>query len=156
MEVNGSASFEPDVHASAVGKNIVFYDGVCGLCNRFIQFVIDNDKDGLFFFAALQNDFAKKTLSKFGIDANALDTVYILSNYADPAKQRLYNRSDAIIFATGQLKNWIRPFSAIIKLVPKPLRDFGYKFVASIRYKLFGKYDTCMLPTAETRARFID
>lgn len=156
MNANAPASGAPEVFASAEGKNIVFYDGVCGLCNRFIQFVIDNDKDGLFFFAALQNDFAKNTLSKFGVDANALDTVYILSNYGDVDKQRLYNRSDAIIFATGQLKNWVRPFSAIIKLFPKPLRDFGYKFIASIRYKLFGRYDTCMLPTAETRARFID
>jgi predicted DCC family thiol-disulfide oxidoreductase YuxK len=150
------ASDSEELYETARGKHIIFYDGVCGLCNKFIQFVIDNDKHGVFFFAALQSDFASRTLSRRGADALNLDTVYILSDYGNPDKERLFNKSDAVIFATGQLKAWVKPFATILRLFPKPLRDFGYSTVAKIRYKLFGKFDQCMLPTAETRSRFIE
>lgn len=145
-----------ELYQAAIGKHIIFYDGVCGLCNKFIQFVIDNDKDGAFFFAALQSDFASKTLGQRGVNAGNLDTVYILSNYGDDHKERLYNKSDAVAFSTSQLKPWIKPLAFLIKIFPKPLRDFGYETVAKIRYKLFGKHDQCMLPSPETRARFIE
>jgi predicted DCC family thiol-disulfide oxidoreductase YuxK len=144
-----------ELYSDALGRHIIFYDGVCGLCNKFIQFVIDNDTDGRFFFAALQSDFAKNTLGHRGADAESLNTVYVLSNYGDAQQERLYNKSDAVAFTTGQLKPWIKPIAFFIKIFPKPLRDFGYETVAKIRYKLFGKYDQCMLPSPETRARFI-
>jgi len=153
---------QPHIHNSdelykdAVGKHIIFYDGVCGLCNKFIQFVIDNDKDGVFFFAALQSEFAKNTLACRGANAEDLNTVYVLSNYGDEHRERLFNRSDAVVFTTSMLKPWIKPIAFFIKIFPKPMRDFGYETVAKVRYKLFGKHDSCMLPSQETRTRFID
>lgn len=151
-----TASDSTELYQTAVGKHIVFYDGVCGLCNKFIQFVIDNDTNGVFFFAALQSEFASRTLGRRGVNAGNLDTVYILSNYGDAQKEQLYNRSDAVAFAVSQLKPWIKPLAFLIKIFPKPIRDFGYAMVAKIRYKLFGKHDQCMLPSPETRARFIE
>ena len=145
-----------ELYPDAVGRHIIFYDGVCGLCNKFIQFVIDNDSNGLFFFAALQSEFAKNTLARRGANAEDLNTVYVLSNYGNGQEERLFNKSDAVAFTTSQLKPWIKPAAFFIKVFPKPLRDFGYETVAKIRYKLFGKHDQCMLPSPETRARFID
>jgi len=144
-----------ELHQPCVGKHIIFYDGVCGLCNKFIQFVIENDTNGLFYFAALQSDFAGNTLRRRGADPTKLDTVYVVANYGTP-KEKTLKMSDAAVFAISQLKPWVRPFATILGIIPKPLRDLGYSTVAKIRYKLFGKYDSCMLPTPETRTRFID
>ncbi|HEX3282983.1 MAG TPA: DCC1-like thiol-disulfide oxidoreductase family protein [Pyrinomonadaceae bacterium] len=133
---------------------IIFYDGVCGLCNRLVQFVLKRDKRDYFRFAALQSDLASATLRRHNRDAHDLDTVYVVVEYSQPA-ERLLARSDAILFLLKHLGGIWR-LSAVGKILPRPVRDSIYGLVARNRYRVFGKYDACLLPSPETRARFLD
>ena len=134
---------------------IVLYDGVCGLCNRLVQFLLKHDKHGRLRFAALQSDFADKVLRRHGIDAKDLDTVHIVENYDQPG-ERVLQRSDAVLRAGRELGGFWGASSSIARVVPRPLRNLVYRFVATNRYRVFGKYDTCMLPEPNQRSRFLD
>lgn len=153
--LNSISHGEDYLHESSIGKHIIFFDGICGFCNHFIQFVLEIDKNDLFNFASLQSDFANATLSKRGFNAADLNTVWLIANYGT-GKEKLLNKSDAILFVFGQLNNSVRPLATICGYLPKPLRDFGYDIVAKIRYRLFGKLEQCMLPSPETRVKFIE
>ena len=77
---------------------IIFYDGVCGLCNRLVQFLLKHDKDGRLRFASLQSEFAAKVLGRHNINAKDLDTINVVENYDQPG-ERVVQRSDAILRA---------------------------------------------------------
>ena len=134
---------------------IMFYDGVCGLCNRLVQFLLKHDKNGRLRFASLQSDFAAKVLGRHGIDPKDLDTVNVVVNYDEP-DERVLQRSDAVLRAGRELGGFWGPSSSIARIVPRALRDLTYRFVAQNRYRVFGKYDTCMLPDPNQRSRFLD
>lgn len=134
---------------------IVFYDGVCGLCNRMVQFLLKHDKEGRLRFASLQSDFAGTVLRRHGFDAKDLDTVHVVENYDQPG-ERVLQRSDAILRAGRELGGFWRASSSVARIVPRPLRDLVYRFVATNRYRVFGKFDTCMLPDPSQRSRFLD
>jgi len=134
---------------------IVFYDGVCGLCNRLVQFLLKHDREGRLRFASLQSDFAAKVLGRHGFDPKDLDTVHVVENYDQP-DERVLQRSDAILRAGRELGGFWSTSSSISKIVPRPLRDVVYKLVATNRYRMFGKFDTCMLPDPSQRSRFLD
>jgi predicted DCC family thiol-disulfide oxidoreductase YuxK len=134
---------------------IVLYDGVCGLCNGLVQFLLKHDKEGRLRFAALQSDFAEQVLGRHGIDAKDLDTVRVVENYDQPG-ERVLQRSDVILRAGRELGGFLGVSSSIAKIVPRALRDLVYRFVATNRYRVFGKYDTCMLPDPNQRSRFLD
>ena len=134
---------------------IILYDGVCGLCNRLVQFLLKHDKQGRLRFAALQSDFAEKVLGRHGIDAKDLDTVQVIENYEQPG-ERVLQRSDAILRAGRELGGLWGASSSVARVVPRGLRDLVYRFVATNRYRVFGKYDTCMLPDPNQRSRFLD
>ena len=136
-------------------KPIILYDGVCGLCNRLVQFLLKHDKDGRLRFASLQSDFAVKVLGRHGLDPKDLDTVHVVVNYDQPGEQVL-QRSDAVLRAGSELGGFWGTSSSIAKVVPRGLRDLVYRFVATNRYRVFGKYDTCMLPDPSQRSRFLD
>lgn len=134
---------------------ILFYDGVCGLCNTLVQFLLRHDKHGRLRFASLQSDFAEKVLRRHGFDPKELDTLHVVENYEQP-DERLFQRSDAVLRAGRELGGHWRVLAAIVKFVPRPLRDIAYRFVAQNRYRVFGKYETCMLPDQNQRSRFLD
>ena len=134
---------------------IVFYDGVCGLCNRLVQFLLKHDHEGRLRFASLQSDFAAKVLGRHGFDPKDLDTIHVVENYDQP-DERVLQRSDAILRAGRELGGFWSASSSISKIVPRPLRDVVYKLVATNRYRMFGKFDTCMLPDPSQRSRFLD
>jgi len=133
---------------------IILYDGVCGLCNRLVQFVLKRDKKDIFRFAALQSSFARTLLAKHGYDAGDLNTVYVV---LDPggAAERLLCKSGAIAFILEQLGGIWRMLAAF-HIVPRMFRDLAYDLVARFRYPVFGKYDACPLPTSKDRAKFLD
>ena len=138
------------------GSNpIILYDGVCGLCNSLVQFLLKHDKDGRLRFASLQSDFAEKVLRRHGFDAKDLDTLHVVENYDQPG-ERVLQRSDAILRAGRELGGFWSASSSVARIVPRPLRDLVYRFVATNRYRVFGKYDTCMLPDPNQRSRFLD
>lgn len=134
---------------------IILYDGVCGLCNRLVQFLLKHDREGRLRFASLQSDFAAKVLGRHGIDPKDLDTVHVVVNYDQP-DEHVLQRSDAILRAGRELGGFYGASSSIARVVPRPLRDIVYKLVATNRYRVFGKYDTCMLPDPGQRSRFLD
>ena len=134
---------------------IVLYDGVCGLCNRSVQFLLKHDKRERFRFASLQSDFAQRVLGRHGLDPKDLDTVHVVVNYNQP-DERVLQRSDAILRAGRELGGFWGASAAVARIVPRPLRDLVYRFVATNRYRVFGKYDTCMLPDPSQRSRFLD
>lgn len=154
---------------------ILLYDGVCGLCNRLVQFILRRDPEGVFRFAALQSALAGRVLARHGLRADDLDTVYVVVDYETPG-ERLLGQSEAVILILRQLGGGLRPagqpgagistqapglaiwrfIGFLLQLVPRRLRDWAYRLVARSRYRIFGRYDACPIPTAETRARFLD
>jgi len=134
---------------------IILYDGVCGLCNRLVQFLLKHDRAGRLRFASLQSDFAAQVLGRHGIDPADLDTVHVIVNHDQP-DERVLQRSDAILRAGRELGGFWGASSSIARVVPRPLRDVVYKLVATNRYRMFGKFDTCMLPDPSQRSRFLD
>ena len=142
---------------------ILLYDGVCGLCNGFVQFVLRRDRNALFRFAPLQGPLAIQILSRHGVEAGDLETVYVAVNF-DPAHvgrkvapdELLLARSDAVHFVLMKLSAFWRMVAGVLKVIPRRLRDWGYRFIALHRYQLFGRYDTCPIPDAQTRNRFFD
>jgi predicted DCC family thiol-disulfide oxidoreductase YuxK len=144
---------------------IILYDGVCGLCNRLNQFVLHRDPDAIFRFASLQSPFAERILARYGADPQDLDTVYVVVNHDlskhDLAKEaqsdeRILPRSDAIIFVLKRLGGIWKVLGLFLQLLPRLLRDAAYRIVARNRYPIFGRSETCVLPSPENRNRFLD
>jgi predicted DCC family thiol-disulfide oxidoreductase YuxK len=115
---------------------------------------LKHDKLDYFRFAALQSDVASTTLQRHNRDSRDLDTVYVVVNYGQPA-ERLLARSDAILFLLKHLGG-IWKLAAVGKILPRTIRDGIYELVARNRYRVFGKYESCMLPKLEHRAKFLD
>ena len=133
---------------------IILYDGVCGLCNRLTRFVLARDRPGRFRFAALQSAFASEILARHGRDPRDLDTLYLVIAHGRP-EERLLQKSDAALWILRELGGPWRAAGAL-RVVPRWVRDLGYDLVARIRYRLFGRYDSCPLPEPRHRARFLD
>lgn len=134
---------------------IILYDGVCGLCNRLVQFLLRHDKRGRLRFASLQSDFAEKVLRRHGLDAKDLDTFHFVENYESP-NERVFQRSDAVLRAGRELGGAWAVLAAVAAVVPRALLDPLYRIVARHRYRVFGKFETCMLPDPNQRSRFLD
>jgi predicted DCC family thiol-disulfide oxidoreductase YuxK len=134
---------------------IVFYDGVCGLCNRLVQFSLQRDANRRLHYASLQSDFAAKVLRRHGFDSRDLDTVYFVEECGRP-EERLSARSDAVISVLQQIGGPWSLTAALLRIVPRWLRNWGYNIVAHNRYSIFGKSDSCLLPEAKYRDRFLD
>ena len=138
-----------------ISNPIILYDGVCGLCNRLIQFVLKRDRNDRFRFAALQSEFAGDVLRRHGVNPALLDTVYLLLNYSQP-DERLASRSDAGIQILAELGGVWRTLASIVKHLPRWIRDKIYNLIARNRYQLFGKYQTCQIPDEKYRRKFLD
>ena len=128
---------------------IILFDGVCNLCNRMVDYVIRHDPAGRFLFASLQSDKGKALAAEYGIDAESISSMVLIES------ERAYLRSSATLRVYRRLKGPLRLLWPFI-LVPLPIRDAGYNFVAKRRYRLFGKRETCRLPTEAEQARFLE
>lgn len=138
---------------SSPRQTLVLYDGVCGLCNRLVSFLLRHDRRDQFRFAPLQSELAQTLLRRYCLDSNDFDTVVVLADFGQPAERAL-TRSQAALWAVSQLGGIWKLF-AIAKLAPLFLRERLYRFIAHRRYRVFGKYDQCPLPKAEDRHKFL-
>ncbi len=143
------------VRSGRLQNPILLYDGVCGLCNRSVQFILRHDRAGVFRFASLQSNLAASILTRHGLQPERLDTVYLVLHYESPGES-LLARSDAVVSVLKRLGGIWGPLGIVFNIFPRALRDWMYRLVARHRYQMFGKYDACPVPTAETRARFLD
>lgn len=134
---------------------ILLYDGICGLCNRIVQFTLRHDRNAEFRFASLQSVFAASILARHGADPSDLNTFYVVINHELP-NEYLLPRSDAGIFVLTRLPGPWRTAAFLLQLVPRFLRDAVYNVVACHRYRIFGRFDVCQLPREQDRARFFD
>lgn len=130
--------------------NVLFYDGVCGLCDRFTRFVIARDRRDVFRVAALQGEYARTTLAVHGRDESRLDTVVVLTG-----EGRLLEKSAAVLFVLREL-GWPWRILALGRWVPSQLRDAVYDFVARHRFAWFGRREACRVPTVAERGKFLD
>ena len=123
-------------------KQIILFDGVCNFCNFWVNFVIKRDKKDLFRFTALQSVKAKELTSRFNIDITNLDTFVLIKG------EKFFTKSTAALMVCKELNSLVKILFPLI-ILPKFLRDFIYDLIAKNRYKLFGKRDTCRVPTEE-------
>ncbi len=128
---------------------IVFFDGVCGLCNRAVDFLLRIDRARRLRYAPLQGATAARLLPREAIAPDAPGSIVFRE------RGRLFTRSDAVLrigVALGGLWSCV----AILYAIPRPIRDFVYRWVARNRYEWFGKQDACRLPTPEEKPFFLD
>ncbi|NQX37218.1 Predicted thiol-disulfide oxidoreductase YuxK, DCC family [Pedobacter steynii] len=127
---------------------VIFFDGVCNLCNHSVQFIIKRDHKDYFRFAALQSDIATQKLSDFDFNAEDLKTIILLEG------GKVYLRSTAALRIARQLSGgWSMWYGFII--IPAFIRDFVYKLIANNRYRIWGKTESCMVPSPELKAKFL-
>jgi predicted DCC family thiol-disulfide oxidoreductase YuxK len=131
---------------------VLLYDGLCGLCNGFVNFILRHDADGALRFAPLQGDFAAGVMARHpqlaGVDS------LVLVEIDDAGNESVSVRSEAALRVAARLGGGWRA-ARVLRLLPRPLRDFGYDLVARVRYRLFGRHESCPIPPPEVRARFI-
>jgi predicted DCC family thiol-disulfide oxidoreductase YuxK len=126
-------------------NDVILFDGVCNLCNGVVRFIIARDPAARFRFASLQSDTAQRLMK----ENRPGDTIVLLE------EGKMYSKSAAALrIARGLRFPW--PLLCAFIVVPRPLRDLVYDWVARHRYGWFGKLDTCLLPTPELQNRFVE
>jgi predicted DCC family thiol-disulfide oxidoreductase YuxK len=138
----------PDTGNAGPAAPIVFFDGVCGLCNSSVDFVLRHDREGQFRFSPLQGEAAARLLPV--ADRENLGSLILWED------GRMYRRSTAVVRILRRIGGIWSMLGGALWLIPAPLRNAGYRLVASQRYRLFGKKETCRLPSPEERSRFLD
>ena len=144
----GSGYPRQPVIRDAMAQSIILFDGVCNLCNQSVQFVLKHDSHSRFLFAPLQSPFGQSVLVAFGKPEGQFNSVVVLKN------KRLFEKSDAALEIARDLSG-LWPLLYGFRWVPRFLRDGLYDWVAQNRYRWFGQREECMIPTANTRQRFI-
>ncbi|WP_051978606.1 thiol-disulfide oxidoreductase DCC family protein [Edaphobacter aggregans] len=136
--------------ARIAGQPVVLYDGVCALCNGVVRFCLKRDAVGMFRFAPLQSAVARELAgSNEGVDG-----VVLVMDALGPA-QRVWRRSDAVAEALVLLGGGWTVLGQALRWVPRGLREWGYGLVARVRYRVFGRYAVCPVPSAAERQRFV-
>ncbi len=134
------------------GAPVLLYDGVCGFCNKTVQMILDRDRRGEMRFAALQSDYGRGVVARHP-ELEGVDSVVLVERAG--GAERVYVRSEAALRVAAYLGGVWR-FFLLARVIPAPVRDFFYNLVARYRYRLFGKYESCMLPPPQVRSRFLD
>lgn len=129
-------------------RSVVIFDGVCNLCNGAVNFIIRRDTARRFVFASVQSEAGKKLMSEFRFDKSNIDTFILIKD------GRCFVRTDAALEIARDFSGFWYALRAL-KIIPRPLRDYFYDYIAANRYKLFGKRDSCMMPTSEIQSRFL-
>ncbi|MES1205676.1 MAG: DCC1-like thiol-disulfide oxidoreductase family protein [Pseudomonadota bacterium] len=134
---------------------VVLYDGVCGLCNRTVAFVLRRDRRHQFRFATLQGTFGAAALARHGLRTDGDPASIVLLESPGTPSERARVRSDAVLAIVAALGGPWRLVS-LLRILPRVLRDAAYELVARIRYRVFGRFDTCPVPSPTNQSQFID
>lgn len=132
-----------------LNEPVILFDGVCNLCNGIVRFVLKNEKNNHFKFAALQSKTGQRLLEQYSVKLFELETLVLIQN------GKVFTRSDAALAIAASLRfpfHWVTIFS----ILPKKFRDRLYDWIAAHRYQFFGKQKECMVPKPEWRSRFLE
>ncbi|WP_405123949.1 thiol-disulfide oxidoreductase DCC family protein [Pseudomonas sp. M20] len=130
------------------GESVVLFDGVCKLCNGWARFLIRHDHQHRVRLAAVQSPEGQELLAWAGLPIDQFDTMAVIRD------RHYWERSDAFFEVIRQLPARWQPLQ-LLRVFPRSLRDWAYDRIALNRYRLFGKYDTCLLPTPDHEQRFL-
>ena len=133
------------MNADLLNKKVIVYDGLCILCNHFVQWLIKRDKKGVFYFTTLQSDLGQDLIAENDVQG---DTVVLWD------RGQIYTKSDVALNVLSDL-SWIWWIFIPFKIIPRAFRNTIYDWIARNRYKWFGKHDTCMLPDPSFKERFL-
>lgn len=128
---------------------VIFFDGLCNLCNAAVQFVIKRDPSAIFKFCSLQSPIAARLLPDHNFQSQNLNTFILLQN------NKIYKRSTAALKVASQLQSPYKLLYGFI-IVPSIVRDWVYNLISKNRYKWFGKRNECMLPDPKLATRFLN
>jgi predicted DCC family thiol-disulfide oxidoreductase YuxK len=134
--------------AAALPPRLVLYDGHCGFCDASVQWLLDHDPEGRLRFAPLQGETAAAVRAR-GAWPEGLDSIVFVEG-----GERMSWRSTAAVRIASALP-WPWRVLAAAWLVPWPLRDIGYRLVAAVRFRIWGRLDACRLPAPDEAARFL-
>lgn len=137
----------PTDHPARTTGTIVYFDGVCGMCNQTVDFLMKIDSRSKLLFAPLQGETAQKHLPVE--DVTDLKSLVVTTN------GRTYRHSSAVIRILNEVGGSWKVLAGLLWIIPRPVRDLGYRIVSRYRYRIFGKKEACRLPTPEERARFL-
>lgn len=129
--------------------SIILFDGICNLCSKSVQYIIQHDPKHIFRFASLQSSVAKKILSGHNLPLKNGDSIILFKNH------KIYTQSTAALLVAKNLKGVTQLLYAFV-IVPKFIRDAVYRIIAKNRYKWFGKKENCWLPSPELQNLFLD
>jgi predicted DCC family thiol-disulfide oxidoreductase YuxK len=128
--------------------DVILFDGVCVFCSRWVRFVVDRDEARRFRFTAIQSAYGARLAQALGIDPKDPDTNAVLHGGV------AYTKSDAALTVLSLLPGL--SLARVFLAVPRPLRDAVYNLVARNRYRIFGRFDACIVPDASMRARVLE
>jgi len=128
---------------------VLLFDGVCHLCHSTVHFILRNDPNGIFQFAPLQSEIARQLLSEAGYHQPLPDGVILID------QGNIYLESDASLRVLFLLGGWWK-LPALLRFVPRFIRQAVYRLIARNRYSWFGKYDACPMPQPGWKSRFLD
>ncbi|MDG1572882.1 DCC1-like thiol-disulfide oxidoreductase family protein [Robiginitalea sp. M366] len=131
------------------GKRIILFDGVCNLCNRSVQWLLERDRSDRFRFAPLQGETGRILTAQRGIDTREVDSILLI----DPGTA-YYIKSDAALEIARQLSGY-RWIPRLLGWIPRSLRDAVYDLIARNRYRWFGHKTHCMVPSPEVAGKFL-
>lgn len=133
---------------------VLLYDGVCGFCNETVRLILKYDRRGEMKFAALQSRYGREIVARHP-ELEGVDSVVFVESDCETREERIHVRSAASLRVARYLGGFWR-LALAARIIPAPVRDLFYDAFARNRYRFFGKYDSCLLPPAEARSRFLD
>jgi predicted DCC family thiol-disulfide oxidoreductase YuxK len=131
---------------------VLLYDGLCGFCNGAVRFILRHDRRAIFRFAPLQGDFGQALLARHP-DVALIDS-FLLVDRSHTGEERILVRSDAALRVAREL-GWPWRLAGLFVVVPRFIRDAAYDLFARSRYRLFRRYESCPVPSADQRGRFM-
>tara|TARA_Y100000996_G_scaffold388820_1_gene348724 strand:- start:57 stop:461 length:405 start_codon:yes stop_codon:yes gene_type:complete len=134
------------VKNNSVENEIIIYDGVCVLCNKFIIWILNRDKTNLFNISSLESNFTEKNFPEL----KKIDSVAVIKRDG-----KILQKSKAVNYILKSINKLIL-LRVILNILPFTISNFFYDIIAKIRYKIFGKYDSCPLPDQQYKSRFLD
>ena len=134
---------------------VVFFDGVCGLCDRLVRFLLSRDRGDRLRFAPLQGKLARTVLPRHGLNPDDLDSIVVVSGWQH-SSERAFTRAPAVLRTFELLGARWRILARAASIVPVPLANGVYNLVARSRYRIFGRFEACPLPPQEWRERFLE